>query len=61
MQCTNGDSTPDVQMQCSQGRIPPRTLCKLGEALYIRNKNRERARKAAQAVDYLADQGVFDG
>ena len=45
----------------SQGELPQRTLCKLGEALYIRNKNRERAQKAAQAVDYLADQGVFNG
>ena len=48
----SGDFSNDLQYH---------TLCKLGEALYIRNRNRERAQKASDAVDYLVEQEVFDG
>lgn len=34
-------------------------LEKLGEALYIHRKNIERAELAKQAVEYLAEKGVF--
>jgi hypothetical protein len=54
------DETQRTNTVYSSDDLQYHMLCKLGEAIYMGDKNRERAVKASDAVDYLVEQGVLD-